>query len=329
MSSHSVSGQGTPTTLDEFALIRRYFATQTSSPSSFVALGIGDDCALLSVPEGCVLAVSVDTQIPQVHFPADAPPAQIAARALRCAASDLAAMGAEPLGFTLALTLPHVDEAWLSEFSSGLLQTAQQLHCPLVGGDTTRGALCISVSVHGSVPAASSLQRCGATVGDDVWVSGCLGDGAAALALLQKRHAFSGDAASYLMQRFYQPDIDFQLGVQLRVLANSCIDVSDGLLADLGHICTASHVGAQIFSEQLPVSSLWKDGVSTQQVQQWALCGGDDYRLCFTAAPQYHATIAALDNVFCIGKIVAGSGVVVLDDNHQSLTLPDNSYKHF
>jgi thiamine-monophosphate kinase len=117
--------------------------------------------------------------------------------------------------------------------------------------------------------------------------------------------------------------------VQLRVLANSCIDVSDGLLADLGHICTASHVGAQIFSEQLPVSSLWKDGVSTQQVQQWALCGGDDYRLCFTAAPQYHATIAALDNVFCIGKIVAGSGVVVLDDNHQSLTLPDNSYKHF
>ncbi len=313
--------------LGEFELIRRYFTPQTV-PNT-VLLGVGDDCAALAIPAGEVLVVSVDTQLPDVHFPAHANPAQIAARALRCAASDLAAMGAMPLGFTLALTLPAVEESWLSAFSAGLLEAAQQLHCPLIGGDTTRGALCISIQVHGSVPAEKMLRRSGAKVGDEVWVSGSLGDGAAALALLQNQHAFSEPAASYLERRFYHPNIDFDLVVTLRQYASACIDVSDGLLADLSHICAASLVGAKVFCDALPISALWCDSVTQQQREQWALCGGDDYRLCFTASTQHKTALNKLPNLFCVGEIVVGKGVVILDESQQAMTIPDHSYKHF
>lgn len=312
--------------LGEFGLIRRYFSSHAISDR--VLLGVGDDCAVLSLPVGEVLAVSVDTQLPNVHFPAHANPSDIAARALRCAASDLAAMGATPLGFTLALTLPAVDERWLAAFSQGLLETAQQLRCPLIGGDTTRGALCISVQVHGSVPAKKILKRSGAQIGDKVWVSGSLGDGAAALALLENRQTFTEDEKQYLQQRFYQPAIDFDVAVQLRNYANACIDVSDGLLADLTHICDASGVGAQIWCEALPLAQ-WKNSVYEQQAQQWALCGGDDYRLCFTADAQHDADLQAVGNCFCIGKIIAGSGVVALDSSRNPVQWLSHGYQHF
>ena len=313
--------------LGEFELIRRYFTP--SHLSEHILLGVGDDCAVLSLPAGEVLAVSIDTQLPAVHFPTDAKPADIAARVLRCAASDLAAMGATPLGFTLALTLPAVDEFWLTAFSAGLLETAQQLRCPLIGGDTTRGALCLSIQVHGSVPPAQILRRSGAQVGDKVWVSGSLGDGAAALALLEKRMQFSSSAAHYLQQRFYQPVIDFELAVRLRALASACIDVSDGLRADLAHICTASGVGARIFCEALPIASVWRDSVTQQQARQWALSGGDDYRLCFTAPPQHSAALRVLDHVFCVGEIVAEYGVVAYDAEHNLVELSANGFQHF
>jgi len=313
--------------LGEFALICRYFTPQHLP--DYVLAGVGDDCAVLSLPAGEVLAVSIDTQLPDVHFPAHANPSDIASRVLRCAASDLAAMGAQPLGFTLALTLPAVDELWLSAFSAALLDTAQQLNCPLIGGDTTRGALCVSIQVHGCLPATQMLRRSGAQVGDTVWVSGSLGDGAAALALLKKEQVFSEACEQYLLRRFYQPEIDTELAVQLRSCASACIDVSDGLLADLGHICAASHVGAQIFCESLPVSALWKNVVSQQQVQQWTLCGGDDYRLCFTAPSQCDAVLQRRGDVFCIGKIVAGGGVVALDDDLNPVELLSDGFKHF
>lgn len=313
--------------LGEFELIRRYF-TPSHLPEQ-VLIGVGDDCAVLALPAGEVLAVSVDTQLPAVHFPADAHPSDIASRVLRCAASDLAAMGATPLGFTLALTLPAVDESWLAAFSQGLLATAQQLHCPLIGGDTTRGALCISIQVHGSVPAEKILRRSGAQVGDQVWVSGTLGDGAAALALLEKRQAFGDDEKKYLLQRFYQPEINFDLSVRLRNYASACIDVSDGLLADLAHVCTASGVGARIFCEALPIASVWQDSVTQQQARQWALSGGDDYRLCFTAPPQHSAALRVLDHVFCVGEIVAEHGVVACDAEHNLVELPANGFQHF
>ena len=322
-----MTSQSESASLGEFELIRRYFTP--SHLSEHILLGVGDDCAVLSLPAGEVLAVSIDTQLPAVHFPTDAKPADIAARVLRCAASDLAAMGATPLGFTLALTLPAVDETWLAAFSAGLLETAQQLRCPLIGGDTTRGALCISIQVHGSVPPAQILRRSGAQVGDKVWVSGSLGDGAAALALLEKRVQFSSSAAHYLQRRFYQPVIDFELAVRLRALASACIDVSDGLRADLAHLCTASGVGAQIFCEALPIASVWRESAAAQQAVQWALSGGDDYRLCFTASPHHNAALHALGNVVCVGEIVAEQGVVALDAGRNLVELSGNGFQHF
>ena len=316
--------------LGEFDLIRRYF-TPSSLPEHVIT-GVGDDCAVLKIPTGCELAVSVDTQVSGVHFHAEADPASIASRALRCAASDLAAMGAEPLGFTLALTLPSVDENWLEKFSQGLLETAQQLQCPLIGGDTTRGSLCITIQVHGSIPSGKALRRSGAKVGDAVWVSGTLGDGAAALALIEKNITVSQEAESYLLKRFYHPEINFSLGVQLRDIASSCIDVSDGLLADLGHICSASDVGARIELEKLPIAVEWRSSVGEQQAQQWALSGGDDYRLCFTAAAQHATVLQSLHGVTCIGHIVEGAGVLIDDKNgfiNNNDLIYNKGFRHF
>lgn len=315
--------------LGEFDLIRRYFTPASATLPAAVITGVGDDCAVLRLPPQCDMAISVDTQVCGVHFHADADPALVAARTLRCAASDLAAMGAEPLGFTLALTLPAADENWLRAFARGLLDTAQQLQCPLIGGDTTKGPLTISIQVHGSVPAGKALRRSGARVGDQVWVSGTLGDGAAALALLEQRLPLGEEATHYLQQRFYHPAIDFTLAVQLRELASSCIDVSDGLLADLGHLCTASGVAATIHRAALPLAMQWRAAVTPPQAWQWALAGGDDYRLCFTASAQHLTALQALDGLHCIGVITAGSGIVVLDEQGVPCPVDNQSFRHF
>ena len=313
--------------LGEFDLIRRFF-TPASLPAH-VTLGVGDDCALLAVPAGHELALSIDTHVAGVHFPLDAPPADLAARALHCAASDLCAMGAMPLGFTLALTLPAADPAWLQAFSQGLFAAADALGCPLLGGDTTRGPLTITVQVQGCVPAGQALRRAGARAGDQVWVSGTLGDGAAALAMLGNTLQVDAPARDYLLQRFYHPAIDFMFAQRLRGHASSCIDVSDGLLADLGHVCTASGVGALIRLAQLPLAAEWRDAVPAVQAQQWALAGGDDYRLCFTAAPAQAALLQALPGVACVGDVVAGCGVTVLDENGVTFPVTDTSFRHF
>lgn len=322
-----MSGSGNTSSLGEFELIRRYF-TPAHLPQQ-IALGVGDDGAIFNLPPQHQLVVSVDTQLPAVHFPAQADPGLIASRALHCAASDLAAMGAEPLGFTLALTLPTADTAWLAAFSTGLLQAAERLRCPLVGGDTTRGALCISVQVLGGVPSGQALRRSGAAVGDRVWISGSLGDGAAALACLENQQTFSAAATAYLQQRFYAPDVDFELGAQLRRVASSAVDVSDGLLADLGHICAASGVGARLLVNKLPISPYWRDQVSTDCAQHWALRGGDDYRLCFTAAPAHDALLQARGDVFCIGDIVAGHAVEVVDAQGVPIAIAEHGFQHF
>lgn len=313
----------------EFELIRRYFTPPLSSLPAAVLTGVGDDCAVLRLPPACDLALSVDTQVAGVHFHHDAEPALIASRALRCAASDLVATGAEPLGFTLALTLPAADEGWLQAFADGLQQTAAQLHCPLVGGDTTRGPLTISVQVHGSIPYDKALRRSGARAGDQVWVSGTLGDGAAALAVMEHRLLVTDEVRGYLLQRFYRPDIDFALGVHLRQLASSAIDVSDGLVADLGHICQASGVGARIRLDALPVSPLWRQVAGEQQALSWTLGGGDDYRLCFTMPARQVATLQGWPGLACIGHIVEGQGVSVVDADGVSCDTEHHSYRHF
>lgn len=321
------------TSLDEFTLIRRYFTPSVLPPH--IVAGVGDDCALLAVPAGCELAISVDTQVAGVHFHADAHPGLIASRALRCAASDLVAMGASPLGFTLALTLPAADETWLAVFSRGLVETANALQCPLMGGDTTRGPLCISVQVHGAVPAGQALRRSGAQAGDAVWVSGSLGDGAAALALLEKRLSVAPEADAFLRQRFYQPEMDFALGVKLRGVATACIDVSDGLLADLGHIASASGLAARVQRDSVPVSSLWKGCVTAQQACDWALTGGDDYRLCFTAPLSQNTFLRTITGLVRVGDMVVADAatpagtVTVLDAHGVTCDIRSHSFRHF
>ena len=313
--------------MDEFSLIRRYFSQHPLTER--IALGVGDDCALINLQAGEQLAVSVDTQLAGVHFHDNSPAFLIASRAFLCAVSDLAAMGAAPLGFTLALTLPEFNEDWLKDFAHGLYAAAQQHGCPLIGGDTTRGPLSVTIQVHGAVPAGLALTRAGAKVGHDIWVSGSLGDGAAALAWLEGRLQAEKPLADYLAQRFYQPQPALELGVALRGIASSAIDISDGLQADLGHICSASGVGALVLVDQLPISPAWAGIVSEQQAREWAVSGGDDYRLCFTAAESMREQLLANPDIALIGQTIAGDGVHLFTSNGDAWHSTQAGYQHF
>lgn len=290
--------------LTEFELIRRYFCSLGSG--AHVNLGVGDDAALLSPPPGTQLVLSVDTAIAGVHFPEHSFPEDVAYRAVACAASDLAAMGAEPLGMTLALSLPDVDELWLHAFSEGLAQASRVFSLPLVGGDTTRGSLCISVQVAGAVPAGQALLRSGAAPGEQVCVSGTPGDAAAGLALLLGQWQVEElSAADYLQQRFLRPPCRLALASALRGIATAAIDISDGLLADLEHLARASGVGVRLQAELLPVSAALS---TVEQVQRlgWALSGGDDYELAFTLP----AGVPVPPGCTMIGETTEEEGVV-------------------
>lgn len=324
--------------MNEFELIKRYFTRDDDEANhdarGTVSIGVGDDCAVLNVPAGHQLAVSIDTLIAGVHFPKDAEPYAIAQRAFSVCLSDLAAMGAEPLWFTLALTLPRRDKAWLEKFSKGLFDVADEYQCLLVGGNTTRGPLSISIQVHGAVPEGQAITRSGAQVGDNIYVSGPLGDGAAALAMLEKRFKFSTTANEYLYSRFFWPEAKIELGMKLRELATSAIDISDGFLADLTHICEMSGVGAEVQMEKLPNSQhrvehaqFVKDDGLAVQWQQWILSGGDDYQLCFTAPED--ADVLSLDSkIKCVGKIVSGDSVSCMLDG-KAIALNRMGYQHF
>ncbi|MFT5082134.1 MAG: thiamine-monophosphate kinase [Lentisphaeria bacterium] len=317
--------------MNEFELIQQYFSR--ANYSSTVSVGIGDDCAVVSIPEHAELALSVDTLLPGVHFFPEAAPALIAERALSVCLSDLAAMGAEPLWFTLALTLPEADEAWLSGFSEGLFLAAKRYHCELIGGNTSKGPLSISIQVQGAVPKDGAIVRSGARVGDLVCVSGPLGDGAAALAMLKGELDVDAVAYSYFNDAYYRPQPQLNLGQKLRGLASAAIDISDGFLADLGHICKASGVGAHINVESLPLSSALVADSNSEQWQQWALTGGDDYQLCFTVAEdkaeRLHQLIEANQfTVSVIGHIVEGAGVECKQFG-QPIIIVSNGYTHF
>lgn len=273
--------------MNEFDLIQRYFSFSLDQNSSVlapgdvgaVALGVGDDCALINVPGGHQLAVTTDTLVEGVHFPAGGNPSLIARRGLRVNLSDLAAMGATPLGFQLALTLPHMDESWLKQFSEGLAADARHFSCPLIGGDTTRGPLSITLTLLGAVPLGGALTRSGARAGDLIGVSGTLGD--AALALQQ----LSNDSAdSFLNRRYWLPEPRLALGSILRRRASAGLDISDGLAQDVGHIARGSGLTAIIDSPKLPLSIALRALSKTADGQKLALSGGDDYEICFTAS---------------------------------------------
>lgn len=318
--------------LAEFSLIER-IRTRTRARAD-VVLGIGDDAALLQPRAGQQLVVTADTLNSGVHFPAETPPYDIGWKTLAVNLSDLASMGARPAWCVLALSLPDAETEWVDAFADGFFALADLHDIVLVGGDTTRGPLSLSVTAMGQVVAGSALRRDGAQVGDDIWVSGTLGDAAVALrawqgGTLDVRTPADDASVDYLRQRLARPTPRVALGCALVGVARAAVDVSDGLLADLGHICERSHVGARLDAERLPVSAAARARVGQTHAHDAALRGGDDYELCFTAAPGQRNAIAALSTRLAlpltrIGEIVAGQGVHAGSD-----ATGTRGYEHF
>ncbi len=295
----------------EFELIERFFA-RLGATRADVRLGIGDDAALLATPEGAELVLALDTIVSGVHFPDGTDARFVGHRVLAVNLSDLAAMGAEPAWALLGLTLPTVDEHWLAGFSAGLDSLARRFAVSLVGGDTTRGPLTATLALAGTVPAGGALRRRGAHPGDDLWISGTPGDAAAGLAILQGRLRGQGRARDALVQRFQLPEPRIALGRSLRGVASACIDVSDGLLGDLAKLCAASGVGADIDSRELPLSAGLCSVAGPEARLRFALGGGDDFELLFTAPAGARERLVALDagTVLCrIGVISDSAGV--------------------
>ena len=315
-------------TVAEFDLIeriRRRVATRDD-----VLLGIGDDAALLQPPAGMQLVVAMDTLNSGVHFPPDTAPADIGWKALAVNLSDLAAMGALPAWCTLSLSLPDADGEFVDGFLDGFLALASQHDLALVGGDTTRGPLSICVAVHGFIDAGQALRRDGARAGDDLWVSGTLGDAAAALSYWQS----GGAIDPTLRMRLDRPTPRVSLGHVLRGIATSCIDVSDGLLADLGHVCSASGVGALVDVDALPASDALRATFDSEPRRQLQATGGDDYELCFSAPVEAQAAVLAGARqagvaVTRIGRLDARGGVATLTSAGADWRAPTPGWQHF
>ncbi|MCU1719346.1 thiamine-phosphate kinase [Pseudomonas sp. 5P_3.1_Bac2] len=316
--------------MGEFELIRHYFAAAPCAQAGgAVALGIGDDCALLNIPAGEQLAVSTDTLVAGVHFPHGPDPFLLGQRGLAVAASDLAAMAATPIGFTLALTLPAAEPAWLADFARGLELMAQHCALRLIGGDTTRGPLSLTLTVFGHVPQGQALTRSGAQVGDLLCVGGELGDAAGALPLVLAEQAVTGAAAEALLARYWSPQPQLELGLALRGKATAALDISDGLLADCGHIATASGVALYIEQARVPLSAALRQ-VAGANALNCALTGGDDYRLAFTLPAPYLPQLQQAGwPLQVIGHVQAGAGVHLLDQQDQAVSIGHSGYQHF
>lgn len=317
--------------MGEFELIRHYFAAASCAQAGEgVALGIGDDCALLDLPAGEQLAVSTDTLVNGVHFPDSADPFLLGQRALGVSVSDLAAMGATPIGFTLALTLPAAEPAWLQAFAAGLDQMARQCALSLIGGDTTRGPLSLTLSVFGRVPRGLALTRAGAQVGDLLCVGGDLGAAAGALPLVLGQRQAAAEIAEPLLARYWSPQPQLALGQALRGKATAALDISDGLLADCGHIAAASGVALVVEQARLPLSAALLALLGEDAARHCALSGGDDYRLAFTLPAEHLAELQAAGwPLQVIGRVEAGQGVQLLDQFGQCITPPARGYQHF
>ncbi len=267
--------------MKEFKVIDRFFAGRGQSRRD-VELSVGDDCALVNPAEHKSIAISCDTLVENVHFFADMPAKALGYKALAVNLSDLASMGAEPAWMTLAITLPEVDEAWLEAFSDSLSATAEYYGLALVGGDTTRGPKSITITINGQVPTGKALTRCGAKNGDWIYVTGTLGDSALGLDVLRGKQKLSEEAEAFFIERHYYPTPRVLAGQALRDLASSAIDLSDGLVGDIGHILSRSGVGAVINVDELPISELMSKSVSLEEALGYALTGGEDYELLFT-----------------------------------------------
>ncbi len=331
--------------MGEFDLIARFF----KRPARHAVLGVGDDCALLQPAPGTQLAISCDMLVQGRHFFADTDPRKLGHKALAVNLSDLAACGARPLAFTLALALPAIDEPWLAAFAQGLFALADAHDCELVGGDTTAGPLNVCITVFGEVPVingrSQALLRSGAQAGDDLYVSGTLGDARLALDAIQGKISLPDAVLSAARSRLEQPTPRLALGLALRGIASAAIDVSDGLIGDLGHLLENSGVGASVQVDQA-ITTIACHAMAAQcadpsgfglPLEQWrrlALCGGDDYELLFTAPPLLRTAVAnaaqaSQTPVHRIGQIESSPGLRLLDDQGQALPNHYASFDHF
>ncbi|OOF37501.1 thiamine-phosphate kinase [Rodentibacter heidelbergensis] len=295
--------------MGEFDLIKRYFEQPQMERDDRVHLSIGDDCALVTVPENNWVAITTDTMVEHTHFLPSISPEDLAYKAVATNLSDSAAMGAEPKWVSLALTLPKVDENWLALFSQSLLQTLKDYNVTLIGGDTTKGGLSVTITAQGLVEKGKALCRHQAKVGDLIYVSGTLGDSAAGLQQILSGKSAIGFDEEFLQQRHLRPTPRIALGKSLIGVAHAAIDLSDGLYSDLGHILKRSHCAAEIDLARLPFSSSLLNRYDRKQAEQFALSGGEDYELCFTIPPEnqplFESRLKNLDvPCTCIGRIV-------------------------
>nr|WP_324614069.1 thiamine-phosphate kinase [Ferrimonas sediminicola] len=321
--------------ISEFELIERFFrqGCQRGNQRKDVLMGIGDDAAILRVPANNQLVVTTDTLVEGIHFLPSIDPEMLAYKSVAVNLSDLAAMGADPAWLTLALTLPRSDETWLSRFAAGLNQICEYYGIALVGGDTTRGPLTITLTALGHVPSDQSLSRSGAKPGDWIFVTGHLGDSAAGLKLLKGELQASDDHREFLVTRHLRPTPRILAGRSLRGIASACLDLSDGLAGDLEHIVTASGVGAHVEIDKLPLSKALLETLGDEEARQLAIRGGEDYELLFTVPEaQKGALMTALGEAgvshSCIGQIRAGSGIHYYREGEPLQQAPQ-SFRHF
>ena len=316
----------------EFALIARHFRPLAGDG----ALDLSDDAALLTPPAGQQLVLAADALVEGVHFLPDDPPGMIARKLLRVNLSDLAAMGAAPLGYLMTTAFTRgTPDSWIVEFVAGLAEDQQRFGLAVLGGDTvaTPGPACFSLTIIGTVPPGQALHRRGARIGDEIWVSGSIGDAALGLRVLQGK--LTGDAEGHLARRYRLPEPRLALGQALRGVARAAMDVSDGLVQDLGHLCRAAGCGAEISAAALPVSAAARAALAADAaLLPLILTGGDDYELLFAAAPQDSAAVQAASAtagvpVARLGRFIAGEGVVVRDASGAAITLPQGGWSHF
>jgi thiamine-monophosphate kinase len=328
----------------EFELIKTFF---DRGPARKATLGIGDDCALVDVASNETLAISTDMLVEGRHFFADVSPRSLGHKALAVNLSDLAAMGAQAMSFTLGLSLPQADSAWLREFSQGMFELADRYECELIGGDTTQGPLVLSLTVMGRLPRGVALRRDGAQVGDDIWVSGRLGG--PYYAVRERYAAIDAMRAPFLAPfpthvppaciiKLERPEPRLSLGVALRHLASSAIDISDGLLGEVGHLCERSRCGARIRVDQIPLcDSLSQLHPSVLPLSDWPellLAGGDEYELCFTAATENRAHIRRIAQdlglpLTIVGEMTAGGSIDVVDQDDRPVMFHGRAHQHF
>ena len=317
--------------MTEFDAIARYFSNLVPNKNN-IALGIGDDAALYNISEDMQLAVTIDTLVAGVHFPETTSPENIAYKALAVNLSDLGAMGATPTWMTLALTCPQIDEMWLSKFSQGLTELAEIAKINLIGGDTTQGPLTITIQAAGLVPFGQALHRQGAQPGDCIYVTGTLGDAGLGLASILGHIELPTPFRLYSEARLNRPTPRWLEGQDLRSVATSAIDISDGLVADLGHILSMSHVGATIQLERLPLSEAVQQTLSPTDAWELALTAGDDYELCFTVPPNRKKLLSdVLKTSRCtqIGTIESTLGLRCLTADGTRFIPKGKGYQHF